>query len=367
MNVRSYFILICALLPLALASCSSDEEAQGQPVRQQLTFDVGSSGQQWATRGTPLNELDSRNYVGLFCTDYDASQASPEVTMMMYNELTFYAGSVWSTSYAYFVPETTHRMRFYAYYPRYDNVGPTGEVIRMSDTTEVVTPSFDYITPTKAEDQLDLMFAVSDEVQSKYVSGALKMDPVKLRFHHLLAALNFTVTSKVSGTVTKIELSRVKYQARFAFDGNAANDWAQIHNEATDPSKTVWQNFGIRVGVSESPIIITEDPEVFMLLPQTLGEDNIVKLTFQTGGGEYVLQKALPAGTVLSKGCKTTVNVAITSLKQIELTVTNPAIIDWNNTNINGEASDNTGIDPLPGVDPWADNTGGNWDTTPTD
>ena len=346
MNLSGLLLLACC------CSCSQDEDYQ-PPVPQQLAFDIMTDGQKWntdPTRGTPLNEFTGEHAIGLLCVKYPVTATAAttdDSEMFMYNERVDYDGYSWTTEYGYIVPDATWQMMFYAYYPHYDDItsvitGNESEstvYMHMSDNTDLTQPGFDYRTPVKAIDQQDLMYSMSTApAKAQNISGKLTMQPVALQFHHLLAALDVTAKSAIEGVITKVEISNVKKKAHFDYvdsEGTPQTDWKVIYDE----TQTVWQDFYIPVGESGSsePVFITEEPEVFMLLPQELGAQNIVTVTFLSGGTETTLTAAFPAGTFLRKGIRTKLEINIASMKRIKLKVTTPGIDDWNNLDITGE------------------------------
>ena len=380
---RKLFMNMGALLMLACCfACSTDDDDwTAQAVPQPLTFQISTDGQEWngtETRGTPLNEFTGEHAIGMLCVKYPVTAEKPiteDSEMFMYNEKVDYDGYSWTTEYGYIVPDATWQMMFYAYYPHYDDITSviTGENVRdtvyvkMSDNTNLLQPGFTYKTPEKAIDQQDLMYSMSAKpAKAANIGGKLTMQPVALQFHHLLAALDITAKSAISGIITKVEISNVKKKADFDYvdaDGNPQSDWKVIYDER----QTVWQDFSIYVGTenNDEPVFVTEEPEVFMLLPQVLGSDNIVTVTLNTGGTETTLKTSFPAGTHLRKGVRSKLEINIASMKRIKLKVTTPGITDWDNYDITGEVSDNTYVYPRSGIDDWID--GGNtlWNPNP--
>jgi hypothetical protein len=380
---RKIFVNLGALLLLGgcFACSTDDDDWTAQAVPQPLTFQISTDGQEWngtETRGTPLNEFTGEHAIGMLCVKYPVTAAKPiteDSEMFMYNEKVDYDGYSWTTEYGYIVPDASWQMMFYAYYPHYDDITSviTGEnvrdtvYVRMSDNTNLLQPGFTYKTPEKAVDQQDLMYSMSTTpAKAQNIQGKLTMQPVALQFHHLLAALDITAKSAISGIITKVEISNVKKKADFDYvdsDGNPQSDWKVIYDER----QTVWQDFSIYVGTenNDEPVFVTEEPEVFMLLPQVLGSDNIVTVTLNTGGTETTLKTSFPAGTHLRKGVRSKLEINIASMKRIKLKVTTPGITDWDNYDITGEVSDNTYVYPRSGIDDWID--GGNtlWNPNP--
>ena len=380
---RKIFVNLGALLLLGgcFACSTDDDDWTAQAVPQPLTFQISTDGQEWngtETRGTPLNEFTGEHAIGMLCVKYPVTAEKPiteDSEMFMYNEKVDYDGYSWTTEYGYIVPDASWQMMFYAYYPHYDDITSeiTGENVRdtvyvkMSDNTNLLQPGFTYKTPEKAVDQQDLMYSMSaTPAKAANIGGKLTMQPVALQFHHLLAALDITAKSAISGIITKVEISNVKKKADFDYvdaDGNPQSDWKVIYDER----QTVWQDFSIYVGTenNDEPVFVTEEPEVFMLLPQVLGSDNIVTVTLNTGGTETTLKTSFPAGTHLRKGVRSKLEINIASMKRIKLKVTTPGITDWDNYDITGEVSDNTYVYPKSGIDDWID--GGNtlWNPNP--
>ena len=374
-NLGGLLLLACCF------GCTADDDYTPQGDPQPFTFQIATDGQEWntaETRGTPLNEFTGEHAIGMLCVKYPVTAAKPiteDSEMFMYNEKVDYDGYSWTTEYGYIVPDATWQMMFYAYYPHYDDItsvitGNESEstvYMHMSDNTNLTQPGFTYRTPVKAIDQQDLMYSMSAApAKAQNISGKLTMQPVELKFHHLLAALDIKAKSAISAIITKVEITNVKKKADFDYvdsEGTPQTDWKVIYDER----QTVWQDFSIYVGTENSsePVFVTEEPEVFMLLPQELGPDNIVRVTLNSGGTETTLTSTFPAGTHLRKGVRTRLMINIASMKRIKLKVTTPGIEDWDNFDITGEVSDNTYIYPGSSIDDWMDGGSASWDPNP--
>ena len=119
--------------------------------------------------------------------------------------------------------------RFYAVYPE---ATPTNK-ITLSPSNYAQVPYVDFEVNQDVKQQKDLMTACSGEVH--YIHGN---DPTSnLKFRHALAAVKFSIGSNLSPiTITKIELTNVKYKGRYRLpnqaDGSDAT-WTSVDNATT--------------------------------------------------------------------------------------------------------------------------------------
>ena len=118
--------------------------------------------------------------------------------------------------------------RFYAVYPE----ATPANKITLSPSNYAQVPYVDFEVNQDVKQQKDLMTACSGEVHYEYGN-----DPTSnLKFRHALAAVKFSIGSNLSPvTITKIELTNVKYKGRYelpnAFD--AMGTWKSVDNATT--------------------------------------------------------------------------------------------------------------------------------------
>ena len=119
--------------------------------------------------------------------------------------------------------------RFYAVYPE----ATPANKITLSPSNYAQVPYVDFEVNQDVKQQKDLMTACSGEVH--YIHGN---DPTSnLKFRHALAAVKFSIGSNLSPvTITKIELTNVKYKGRYRLpnqaDGSDAT-WTSVDNATT--------------------------------------------------------------------------------------------------------------------------------------
>ena len=104
--------------------------------------------------------------------------------------------------------------RFYAVSPE----ATAANGITLSPSNYAQVPYVDFEVKSNVVDQVDLMTACSGEVH--YIHGN---DPTSnLKFRHALAAVKFSIGSNLSPvTITKIELTNVKYKGRYRLSNQA--------------------------------------------------------------------------------------------------------------------------------------------------
>ena len=120
--------------------------------------------------------------------------------------------------------------RFYAVYPE---ATPTNK-ITLSPSNYAQVPYVDFEVNQDVKQQKDLMTACSGEVH--YIHGN---DPTSnLKFRHALAAVKFSIGSNLSPiTITKIEVTNVKYKGRYRLPNKADGSdaaWTSVDNATTN-------------------------------------------------------------------------------------------------------------------------------------
>ena len=165
--------------------------------------------------------------------------------------------------------------RFYAVYPE----ATPANKITLSPSNYAQVPYVDFEVNQDVKQQVDLMTACSGEVH--YIHGN---DPTSnLKFHHALAAVKFSIGSNLSPvTITKIELTNVKYKGRYRLSNQADGSGATW---TSDNATTTMTLDNINVNAAEMPNTMLAgalDPDpnnhnrtgrenyTFLMIPQTM-------------------------------------------------------------------------------------------------
>ena len=165
---------------------------------------------------------------------------------------------------------------FYAVYPE----ATPANKITLSPSNYAQVPYVDFEVNQDVKQQKDLMTACSGEVH--YIHGN---DPTSnLKFRHALAAVKFSIGSNLSPvTITKIELTNVKYKGRYRLpnqaDGSDAT-WTSVDNATTT---MVLDNININAAEKPNTMLagaLDPDPNhhnrtgrenyTFLMIPQTM-------------------------------------------------------------------------------------------------
>ncbi len=188
------------------------------------------------------------------------------------------AGSnLWNTATMHYWPGSEYRVKFFAYAP-YDVA-----------TVSVVDNhlQIDYTVPDEVGKQVDLL--VSNDVETAPATEDNKATysitvpgdynkPAKLHFYHALTAVKIKAAGDLEGTVKSVRLSGVKGSGVHVFGIGSWN----TENVDADASFSQGLNVSLPGGKTEDQII-TDGEATFMMIPQTLGDDAVLEVTFEDG------------------------------------------------------------------------------------
>ena len=344
-----------------LVGCSTDcgAEAANDAASSPIVFTVSTEAAlEEDTRGALLNELDGE--FGLFCAKYDYDDEwgdEGQALDFMYNEMVIGDGNYWTTSEGYFVPKT-EKMKFFAYYPYYDDVqmGTCPLTMYGGRSTVRPAPSFMYIMPDDAEYQQDLMYAISDEVQANPITHQL--GTVHLHFRHLLTGISISAKSNETCTLKRITLTNLYKKGEFEF-----RDGAELRADATYDSGEGFGDVYVDLNMKLKSAYKTADADKsFMLILQPKDyEDNIIVnqeaqmvITLEAGGKTFTFRKSLVDLAESLGNCKNTLlRLSVESLQRIKVTAT---ILNWGHgANFDGAVSDQPTLELEPLILDWDD------------
>ena len=334
-----------------------------------LVFTVSTEAAEEETRGYLLNELDGE--FGLFCAKYDYDEEWGEdgqALNFMYNEMVMGDGNYWTTSEGYFVPKT-EKMKFFAYYPYYDDVqmGTCPLTMYGGRSTVRPAPSFTYIMPDDADYQQDLMYAISDELQADPVTHQLGV--VHLHFRHLLTGISFIAKSNETCTLKRITLTSLYKKGDFEFKNGA--------ELRADPTFDSGEGFGdVYVDLNmklKSTYKQADAGKSFLLMLQPKdSQGNIIVnqeakmiVELEAGGKTFTFSKSIVDLAESLGNCKNTVlRLSVESLQRIKISAT---ITDWGHgATFDGAVSDQPTLELESLILDW-DDQDGDGNSTSTD
>ena len=316
-GIRGFAVTVLTLAATAVfCSCSTQDEDTPQAAAEshaakveQLQFRVSCEGSE--TRGTPQEE-DLIGDFAVLASTYTGDWDGTQTMNFVYNGLVQDQGDRWGTVGGYTVPDVGTNMRFFAYFPDFDEEEASAVPITLSPQYNPGMPFFSYVVPDDAAKQQDLMVALTDQLTS---TGSLKDNPIDLTFKHLLTAVRFKADASCpKGLITKIVIKDVKYMGDYTF-GNAS--WTAIGTSV----KSVTMSPRLATGAGSNTDAVSD---AFMLMPQTLGASAKVQVTFNNGR-DYVLETSV-GGKEWAQGKLTTYTIKMSSLKQMTLTA---SVQDW--------------------------------------
>lgn len=310
----NYIIGLISILCLygALASCTHLEEVEGLGNKGELAFSVkvadnwdDEQGGKSATKATySSHKLDSTGLwlnttvkelsdSSLTYSDADQTRASEKSNFVEGNQMGIYAylddlnandnefminqmveltSSGWVYSPIKYWP-LDHTIDFYGYFP----FGTEGNGIVASGSG--ADPSITYTVPTDVSKQVDLLAA-------RY-SGKAAGGDVELKFNHILTAIKFKTASGIQkGKVTRVSLKGVKNSGTYNLIERVWNTSSSI----ADYTQSV--NVETTSGTANTPI--TNENQIFMMIPQTLPDDALIEIDFTFESGvKWTLSKKI--------------------------------------------------------------------------
>lgn len=282
---------VCLAVCSFMSSCSDDELVSEQDNGDCLSFAVSvesalsgdSRGADHSTQEHKVGNLEqsplfliSNAGTAMDSTLFDAKPASRGVLVgnaNLYDNFSLFAqiekegatsayinnarvekvGAAWSLSPVRYWPGADSRLRFTAYAPY--------------DAGDQSFTGLTYAVPAEANNQHDLLVATAD------VAGDQK-SPVDLQFRHICTAIRVRAAAGMEGTVTKVALRRVRCAGTFSVN---SNDWS------LSPATT---DFELDTDIPLDPTAATDlatGENTFMMLPQALGDDARLEVTFADG------------------------------------------------------------------------------------
>ncbi len=367
-NMKTRWLHLLCLLPAVwLVGCSTDKGtgSADDTGQRPFVFSVSTEDAPEETRGYLLNELDGE--FGLFCAKYDYDDEwgdEGQALNFMYNEMVIGDGSYWTTSEGYFVPKNSN-LKFFAYYPYYDDVqmGTCPLTMYGGRSTVRFAPSFTYVMPDNADDQLDLMYAISDEINT----GATgQMGTVHLHFRHLLTGITIEAKSNETCTLKKVTLKNLYKKGDFEFrESTGANDPVELRADETYNSGVgfgdVYANLNMKLKTNFKRV---DTGKSFMLILQPtddngdiiMSQDAMMEVELEAGGRTFTFSKSLNEDAIkqaLITSKNTLLRLSVESLRRIRITAT---ITNWGHgANFDGAVSDQPTLELEPLILDWDD------------
>ena len=246
------------------------------------------------TRGTILTAGTLGNFSSIgYRAASSAAAANPSTALLWFHGEKTNPDGTLQSRYDWDWPVNVYG-RFYAVSPE----ATAANGITLSPSNYAQVPYVDFEVKQDVEQQVDLMTACSGEVHYEHGN-----DPTSnLKFTHALAAVKFSIGSNLSPvTITKIELTNVKYKGRYELPNalNAMGIWKSVDNATTTMTLD-----NINMNTAEMPNTMLagalnpatnpnnragRDAYTFLMIPQTLpnkSDVNHAKVTiyYEEGG-----------------------------------------------------------------------------------
>ena len=224
-----------------------------------------------STRGVMREASNLYDSFGVLGYSFTGSWDGSQTPVLMYNVEASKGSSVYETGVYW--PGSDENVRFYAYAPYSEADGVEG--LSVSDASLAGAPKLTYEVPADVTKQSDLLATLCDETATQDHTS-----PQSLEFHHLLTAVCFKIgDGMAAGTINKITLKNIKYKGTYAFPAAAPwtsdkGSWAvddDMKDFSCSPNFTTDGTANVQVNTGE---------DVFMMLPQTLGDDAVVEVEF---------------------------------------------------------------------------------------
>lgn len=285
----------------------SDNSADTLCVRAIVSDGINVSGfedEQTLTRGVPVTK---DNFYNKFHVLAYWSKNGTLVDQFYMDEDAANNGSVWSTDQIYYWPGADHSFQFYAWAPT-----DAGGLTTPSSPQE---KSLAYTVPEAAADQKDIVVATTDEIQGDNNAA------VPLTFKHICTAVRFAVGSQMQpGQIKSVALKGVKNAGTY----NMANGAWTLGDATADFSQTLDKETTGNEGNGDE---ITSAEGTFMMLPQILPADAMIKVVFTNASGVDRTLTASIGDTQWTMGTTVTYKLSITPEYELEF-VSQPEVQD---------------------------------------
>lgn len=285
----------------------SDNSADTLCVRAIVSDGINVSGfedEQALTRATPVGKDNFYNKFHVLA--YWSKNGAP-VDQFYMDEDAANNGSVWSTDQIYYWPGADHSFQFYAWAP--------------TDADKLTTPStpqskeLSYTVPANAAEQKDIVVATTTEIRGD------NNNAVPLTFKHICTAVRFAVGSQMQpGQIKSVALKGVKNAGTY----NMANGAWTLGDATADFSQTLDKETTGNEGNGDE---ITSAEGTFMMLPQILPADAMIKVVFTNASGVDRTLTASIGDTQWTMGTTVTYKLSITPEYELEF-VSQPEVQD---------------------------------------
>ena len=285
----------------------SDNSADTLCVRAIVSDGINVSGfedEQALTRATPVGK---DNFYNKFHVLAYWSKNGTLVDQFYMDEDAANNGSVWSTNQIYYWPGADHSFQFYAWAP--------------TDADKLTTPStpqskeLSYTVPANAAEQKDIVVATTTEIRGD------NNNAVPLTFKHICTAVRFAVGSQMQpGQIKSVALKGVKNAGTY----NMANGAWTLGDATADFSQTLDKETTGNEGNGDE---ITSAEGTFMMLPQILPADAMIKVVFTNASGVDRTLTASIGDTQWTMGTTVTYKLSITPEYELEF-VSQPEVQD---------------------------------------
>ena len=312
------FLCLLLIVSLCICSCTSENSIFDNDNTKLLNFSVSipewknnDSSSDLNTRAMPVSgsSFDKASSFNLIADVYDGTK---NYSTIIKDEAVSYTNNMWKTTSTHYWPGTANNtVNFYAYYPI--------DISSSITHTAGSAPTLSYTVPNDVASQIDIMTATGTNVSGNTNSST------PLSFNHIFAAVQFSVGSAgmPNGTITGIALNNILYKGTYSLNGT----WTQ------DPTSK--KSFSQTVSVSTNAgTAITSGTTTFMMMPQTLGSDASITVTYSNGGTlaqtiagtwnagkiyTYNISKTIPIATFDYTGNVQTYTVPLTGTYKLEV------------------------------------------------
>lgn len=221
------------------------------------------------------------------------------------NDVASKTGSNWMPSKTYYWPGSNRQLRFLAW-------APTDATFQSVPNNPNAT-TLQYTTPAEAKNQRDLVAAATGFIDSPANNGTCT--PVSLNFKHLCTAIIIkTGEQMTAGTINSVSLKGVKSSGTYDMVNSA---WTLTDSKA---DFTIMPNKET-TGTTPNGTNLNAGESTFMLLPQTLGADSKLEVTFHDNisGRDRILSASLN-GAEWPMGKTVTYRLSITPEYELKFT-----------------------------------------------